>query len=197
MATATAVRTAFAALTEDEMYARALASDASYNGVFWLGVLTTGTYCLPSCHARKPFRRNVRFFATVEAARASGLRACKKCYPDDFAAGIDPLFEAVDALAAEVRAAPGAFPDVEALVRRSGYGATRLYHLFSLRFNVTPAEFLAEARVANAQRLLIETELPLLEVAAKAGYASLTTFHQNFKRLTGLTPAAFRRARIE
>ena len=50
----------FESLTDDEMYARALASDAAYNGRFFIGVLTTGIYCLPSCHARKPFRRRAR-----------------------------------------------------------------------------------------------------------------------------------------
>src|SRR5438105_7581621 len=110
----------FDSLTDDEMYARALASDASYNGRFFIGVLTTGIYCLPSCHARKPFRRNVRFFPDVESARASGLRACKKCFPDDFARGMDPVIEEIAALAAEVRAEPASFPDVAALVHTSG-----------------------------------------------------------------------------
>ena len=128
----------FESLNDDEMYARALASDASYNGRFFIGVLTTGIYCLPSCHARKPFRRNVRFFPDVESARTTGLRACKKCYPDDFALGLDPLLDQVDALAAEVRADPASFPDVAALVKRSGYGTTRLYQLFSLRYNLDP-----------------------------------------------------------
>ena len=126
----------FETLSDDEMYARSLAGDASYNGRFFIGVLTTGIYCLPSCHARKPFRRNVRFFPDVESARATGLRACKKCYPDDFARGMDPVMDEIDALAAEVRAEPASFPDVAALVKRSGYGTTRLYQLFGLRFNL-------------------------------------------------------------
>jgi hypothetical protein len=53
------------------MYARLLESDASYNGRFFTGVLTTGIYCLPSCKARKPKSQNVRFFPTCEAARAA------------------------------------------------------------------------------------------------------------------------------
>ena len=184
----------FETLTDDEMYARALASDASYNGAFFIGVLTTGIYCLPSCHARKPFRRNVRFFPDVESARAAGLRACKKCYPDDFALGLDPLLDQVDALAAEVRVDPASFPDVAALVKRSGYGTTRLYQLFSLRFNLTPAEFLIETRLALAKRLLDESDASVTNVAFAAGFSSLTAFHQNFKRLTGRTPAAYRRS---
>jgi len=55
------------------MFARVLESDASYNGRFFTGVLTTGIYCLPACKARKPKPANVRFFPTCEAARAAGL----------------------------------------------------------------------------------------------------------------------------
>src|SRR3954454_15643039 len=130
----------FESLNDDEMYARSLASDASYNGRFFIGVLPTGIYCLPSCHARKPFRRNVRFFPDVESARATGLRACKQCYPDYFAVGLETLRAPVDALPADVRADPASSPDVPALLKRSGYGTTRLSQLFSLRYNLTPAE---------------------------------------------------------
>ena len=78
------------------MFARVLASDAACNGRFFTGVLTTGIYCLPSCKARKPKPENVRFFPTVEAARAAGLRPCKKCHPDDYARGADPVLEDVE-----------------------------------------------------------------------------------------------------
>src|SRR5690242_10517902 len=116
-----AVRTATEKLgmTDDELYAVCLRSDGSYNGRFWIGVLTTGIYCLPSCHARKPYQRNVRFFADVEEARAAGLRPCKKCYPDDFANGLDPVMEQIEALADEVRCRPADFPDVRTLIQRS------------------------------------------------------------------------------
>src|SRR6516165_1414283 len=106
-------------MTNATMYARVLASDASYNGRFFFGVTSTGIYCLPSCHAKKPLRRNTQFFPTCEAARAAGLRACKKCHPDDFARGADPVLESIEMLVAEVRRSPASFPDAQAMVRRS------------------------------------------------------------------------------
>ena len=50
----------------------------------WLikGVVTTGIYCRPSCPAR-PKPENVRVFEDVAAARAAGMRACKRCRPDE------------------------------------------------------------------------------------------------------------------
>lgn len=55
--------------------------DRAADGVFIVGVMTTGVYCRPSCSGR-PKRQNVRFFATPEEARAAGLRACKRCRPN-------------------------------------------------------------------------------------------------------------------
>jgi len=59
-----------------------LGRDSSAEGRFWYGVITTGIYCRPQCPSRRPSPDNVRFFTTREAARAAGLRACKRCRPD-------------------------------------------------------------------------------------------------------------------
>ncbi len=177
------------------MYERVLASDASCNGRFFLGVLTTGIYCLPSCRARKPRAENIRFFPTCRAAREAGLRACKKCHPDDFERGADPVLETVEALVAEVRAEPRKFPDARAIVRRSGFGATRVFELFRLHYHTTPADLLAGARVAAARRMLLDGKqknASLLDVAEAAGFESQSAFYEHFRRLNGLTPSAWR-----
>src|ERR1043165_9977009 len=106
-------------LSEAKMYSALLASDPHYNGRFFTGVLTTVIYCLPSCKARKPKQKNVRFFPNAEAAREAGLRPCRKCHPDDFARGADPVLESIEALVEEMRQDPATFPDTQALVRRS------------------------------------------------------------------------------
>lgn len=46
------------------------------------GVLTTGIFCRAGCVARTPLRRNVRIMSSIDAAHQAGLRACKKCKPD-------------------------------------------------------------------------------------------------------------------
>ena len=69
-------------LTDDACY-RALSSrDARFDGWFFVGVLTTGIYCRPSCPAMTPKRANVRFLPTAAAAHEAGFRACKRCRPD-------------------------------------------------------------------------------------------------------------------
>ena len=57
------------------------ARDHAAEGAFYIGVRTTGVYCVASCGGR-PLRKNVAFYATREACRAAGLRACLRCKPD-------------------------------------------------------------------------------------------------------------------
>ena len=179
-------------LSHQTLYGRLLASDPTYDGRFFTGVLTTGIYCLPSCRARKPKAENVRFFPTCEAARAAGLRACKKCHPDDYARGADPVLETIEAVVAELRADPARFPDAAALVRRTGYGSTRAFELFRQHFHATPAGLIAAARLAVAREKLLSTDAPAADVAFASGYESLSAFHAAFRLHTGLTPAALR-----
>lgn len=65
--------------TFETMINAAKACDASYDGKFWLGVLSTKIYCLPSCKARFPLEKNIVFFSTREEAIKNGLRGCKRC----------------------------------------------------------------------------------------------------------------------
>jgi len=179
-------------MTDAQMYSRLLASDAGFNGRFFFGVISTGIYCLPSCRARKPKAENVKFFPTAEAARASGLRACKKCHPDDFALGADPVLETIETVVAEIRANPAAFPDVRAVVRRSGFGATRVFELFRQHYHTTPADLLLRARLDHAKKALGESRAGLAAIAGDAGFESLSVFHEHFRKLNGLTPVAYR-----
>ncbi len=179
-------------LTDAKMYARVLAGDAAYNGRFFTGVLTTGIYCLPSCKARKPLRVNVRFFPTCEAARAAGLRSCKKCHPDDYSRGADPVLAAIEALVTEVRERPAEFADARAIVRRSGFGFSRAFELIREHYHSTPADLLTRARLDAAKPLLLTTKAGLTDIAGEVGFESLSVFHAQFRLRNGLTPVAFR-----
>ena len=65
-----------------ERWQMVLDRDGSADGQFWYGVTTTGIYCRPQCPSRRPKPENTKFFMTPEAARAAGLRPCKRCRPD-------------------------------------------------------------------------------------------------------------------
>ena len=50
----------------DEMYRALVERDASFEGLFYACVRTTGIFCRPTCHARKPKPENVEFAATIQ-----------------------------------------------------------------------------------------------------------------------------------
>ena len=65
----------------NEMERAFSAKDASYDGIFFLGVRTTGIFCRPSCPAKKPLSENVEYFSNAREATFAGYRPCKRCRP--------------------------------------------------------------------------------------------------------------------
>ena len=66
--------------------------------------------------------------------------------------------------------------------------------VFRREMGVTIGEYLAQCRVAEAQRLLISTDANTGEIALRAGFGSTSRFYERFVRDTGHPPAAYRRA---
>jgi AraC family transcriptional regulator of adaptative response/methylated-DNA-[protein]-cysteine methyltransferase len=67
----------------ETMYHALVNRDSSFEGIFFVGVRTTGIFCRPTCTAKKPARENVDFFATSSEALESGYRPCLRCHPMD------------------------------------------------------------------------------------------------------------------
>ena len=88
----------------DMMYRALVNRDSSFEGIFYVGVRTTGIFCRPTCTAKKPARENVDFFATSNEALENGYRPCLRCHPLDLT-GRPP--ELIERLRAEVEHAPG------------------------------------------------------------------------------------------
>lgn len=63
------------------MYRALINKDSSFEGIFFVGVKTTGVFCRPTCTAREPKEKNVDFFSTVKEALRFGYRPCKVCNP--------------------------------------------------------------------------------------------------------------------
>ncbi len=88
----------------ETMYRALVKRDTSFEGIFCVGVRTTGTFCRPTCSAKKPARENVDFFASPSEALDAGYRPCLRCHPLDPTAP-PPLL--IERLRAEVERAPG------------------------------------------------------------------------------------------
>jgi AraC-like DNA-binding protein len=81
------------------------------------------------------------------------------------------------------------------LARRLGLPQTRLSQLLNDNNGTSFKQYLAQLRVAEAKTLLRQLPPKPLEVVAEdAGFQSMSTFHSAFKKLQGITPAAFRAA---
>ncbi len=69
-------------LTDDQMYDIVSKRDSRFDGAFFFGAFDSKVYCNPSCKARTPLRRKIRYYMTREEAEALGYRPCKRCHPD-------------------------------------------------------------------------------------------------------------------
>src|SRR5215831_20398792 len=87
-------------LDPDACYRALVARDARFDGLFFVGVKTTGIYCRPVCRARTPGRDRCLFFRTAAQAEEAGFRSCFRCR-SELAPGAAP----VDALSRVVAAA--------------------------------------------------------------------------------------------
>ena len=182
-------------LTHTDMLDRMYASDPDYNGRFITGVLTTGIYCLPSCPARKPLAKNVHFFESEAEAIAAGLRACKRCKPDLYYAGVDPDQSELSNLHTLLDADPAHATTVGELAKGAGMSVSRLYALVQKYEQTTPGELIHHYRILHARRLLLRGR-SIAATAFEVGYESLSAFYDRFKQLTGLTPAVYRNQRL-
>lgn len=66
-------------------------------------------------------------------------------------------------------------------------------YLFKTEFGMKFVDFVTELRMKEAERLLLESECPLQDIALKVGYANAITFGRVFKRISGITPGDYRR----
>src|SRR5215207_11575147 len=100
-------------MTSDDrrLYDALTARDPRFDGLFFVGVATTGIYCRPICPARTPKAVNCRFFASPHLAERAGFRPCLRCRPE-LAPGSAPIDDGQRIAAAIVqRLAEGEFDE--------------------------------------------------------------------------------------
>src|SRR3954462_14266864 len=69
-------------LDADLCYRALAARDVRFDGVFFVGVKTTGIYCRPVCTAKTPRRKSCRFFSSAAVAERAGFWPCLRCRPE-------------------------------------------------------------------------------------------------------------------
>ncbi len=162
-------------------------SDASYDGIFYLAVRTTGVFCRPSCGARKPRAANVVFFATPREALFAGYRPCNRCRPMT-AAGAPP--EWVGRLLQEVDRDPEKRL-TDAAIRRRGIDPARARRYFQKNHGLTFQAYCRSLRLGKALQQ-IRNGAPLEDVTLGSGYESHSGFRTAFTRKFGGPPGKLR-----
>jgi AraC family transcriptional regulator of adaptative response / DNA-3-methyladenine glycosylase II len=158
-------------------------------------VVTTGIYCRPGCGAR-PHPRNVRRFATAAGAEAAGFRACLLCRPYRGApvlgwSGSELVCRAVRLVL------DGALDgrDEHELGRRLGISARHLRRLFVEHVGASPDQLARSRRVHFARRLLDDTDLTIVEIAAASGFGSVRQLNRTCRDVFRAAPGELRARR--
>lgn len=171
-------------LTDDERWQIALAKDRRYDGAFVTGVHSTGIYCRPSCPARAPLRKNVRFYGCAADAQAAGLRACKRCSPNTQSAEEACVLAAIASIRANVSEGKGAMT-LDQLAQLTGYSPTHFQRLFKRTVGLSPASF-ARALREDRVRAALETGASVTEALYEAGYCAPSRFYADTKGRLGM-----------
>jgi AraC family transcriptional regulator of adaptative response / DNA-3-methyladenine glycosylase II len=185
-------------LDADICYRALTARDVRFDGLFFVGVTTTGIYCRPVCTARTPGRDRCRFFPNAALAEKEGFRPCLRCRPE-LAPGLAPI-DAVGRMArlAASRIEAGALNDdgnIDDLAGELGLSARQLRRAIRQEFGVTPVELAQTNRLLLAKRLLADSTLPVIDVAMTSGFSSVRRFNALFREHYGFPPTHVRRAR--
>lgn len=160
-----------------------LRSDSSFDGIFYLGVLTTGIFCRPSCPARKPKPSNVEFYSSPKEALFAGYRPCKRCTPmaaaGELPAWAKPLFNAIE------QSPRKRIHDRD--VRALGLDPARARRFFKSRFGMTFQAYCRGRRLGGAFQD-IRKGTALDDVALGYGYESHSGFREAFVKAFGTSP---------
>lgn len=152
------------------------------DGAFVFAVVSTGIYCRPSCPARRPLKKNVRFFTTPRAAEREGYRACRRCRP---ASGARP---AVDLAARACAILSRREATLEDLSRRLRVSPHHLQRTFTRAVGVSPKEYQS---VLRFERFRSGGPGGVSPALYRAGFGSPSRLYERSRSRLGMTPAVY------
>ncbi|HSP87046.1 MAG TPA: Ada metal-binding domain-containing protein, partial [Ignavibacteriaceae bacterium] len=166
------------------MYTALLNKDSSFEGIFFVGVKTTGVFCRPTCTARKPKEENVDFFSSAKEALQYGYRPCKVCHPLQLNGEApdwlkDLLKEIEEKQITKI---------TNSFLREKNIDPARISRWFKKNHGLTFQSYLRLLRVNKAFGQIKYGD-KILESALDTGYESLSGFTEAFKKTTGFSPS--------
>ncbi|RKD67815.1 DNA-O6-methylguanine--protein-cysteine S-methyltransferase /transcriptional regulator Ada [Rhizobium sp. WW_1] len=176
-------------VTDDPRWARVLARDKTADGELWYSVSTTGVYCRPSCASRTANPKNVALHDTLESARATGFRPCKRCNPDGLSLECENA--ALVARACRLIEMSEEEPSLEELAGAVDRSPSYFHRLFKSTTGLTPKDYAAADR-AKKVREGLETGNSVTEAIYDAGFNSSGRFYEKSTGILGMTPTQYR-----
>jgi AraC family transcriptional regulator of adaptative response / DNA-3-methyladenine glycosylase II len=172
-----------------------LSRDPRFDGQFFLAVRTTGIYCRPICPARPPREKNVRYYRSAAEAAQAGYRPCLRCRPES--APMSPAWLGTETtLKRALTLITEGYLNAHSLGQladRLGVGERYLRKLFRDKLGVAPTTVAQTQRLHFAQKLLLETTLPITQVAFASGFGSVRRFNSATRAAFGCAAGELRR----
>ncbi len=189
-----AERTPTPSVAEDPRWARIVARDKAADGHLWYSVGTTGVYCRPSCPSRIANPQNVTLHETLESARATGFRPCKRCNPEGLSLECENA--ALVAKACRIIEESEEEPSLEELADAVGRSSSYFHRMFKATTGLTPKNYAVADRSKKVRKGLA-TGNSVTEAIYEAGFNSSGRFYEKSTGMLGMTPSQYRAGGID
>lgn len=187
--TATSPIEAAPPVADDPRWARIVARDRTADGQLWYSVATTGVYCRASCPSRIANPGNVRLHDSLESARATGFRPCRRCNPED--PSRERRNAALVAQACRIIESSEEEPSLEALAAAAGRSPGYFHRVFKAATGLTPKAYAAADRAERVRRGLAAGGTVTAAIY-DAGFNSSGRFYATSTDMLGMTPSRYR-----
>ncbi|MBM4779565.1 MAG: bifunctional DNA-binding transcriptional regulator/O6-methylguanine-DNA methyltransferase Ada [Archangiaceae bacterium] len=178
------------AMTRDEeRWAAVCARDAGFDGAFVFAVKTTGIFCRPSCGARRPLRRNVRFYESPAIAQLSGFRACKRCKPLGVSAR-EARTALVTRLCRLIEVGDRE-PTLDELAAVAKWSPFHLQRVFKAETGLSPKQY-ALAHRGERFKSSLRSARTVTEAVYESGFGSSSRAYEQATSKLGASPRRFR-----
>jgi AraC-like DNA-binding protein len=82
---------------------------------------------------------------------------------------------------------------LQSMAQKAMVSSSHLDHIFRQATGISPRRFMGALRLTSAKRMLLNTELKVIDICLATGYNSLGTFTRRFTKLVGVPPLHLRR----
>ena len=185
----------FMILNSDICYKALRSKDSRFDGLFFVGVKSTGVYCRPICTARAAKKEYYSYYSSAAGAEKAGFRPCLRCRPE-LAPGnapVDMKSKLAEAAVSFIEDSLVQDQSIEGIAKKLGVSGRHLRRVFRDEFGVSPIEYAQTKRLLLAKHLLTDTKLSITKIAFASGFSSLRRFNTLFRERYKLTPTSIRR----